>query len=56
MHECMDEPEDAVIAKICSVIQGCGGLGSVIYRTRIAADAMSSTQKSAETALTEIRC
>src|SRR5436190_2082226 len=31
MHECMDEPEDAGPAKICSGIQGCGGLESVIY-------------------------
>jgi hypothetical protein len=31
MHECMDKPEDAVSATICSGIQGCGGLGSVIY-------------------------
>ena len=30
MHECMDEPEDAGSAKICSVIRGCGGLESVI--------------------------
>src|SRR6266550_5185035 len=27
MHECMDESEDAVIAKVCSVIRGCGGGG-----------------------------
>ena len=25
MHECMDESEDAVIAKVCSVIRGCVG-------------------------------
>jgi hypothetical protein len=25
MHECMDEAEDAVITKICSVIRGCVG-------------------------------
>ena len=31
MHECMDEPEDAGPAKICSGIHGCPGLGSVIY-------------------------
>ena len=31
MHECMDEPEDVVPATICSVIQGCGDSGSVIY-------------------------
>ena len=30
MHECMDEPEDAGPAKICSGIQGCGGLELVI--------------------------
>src|SRR6266516_8202928 len=30
-HECLDEPEDARPATICSGIQGCGGLGSGIY-------------------------
>ena len=29
-HKCLDEPEDARPAKICSGIQGCGGMESVI--------------------------
>src|SRR5438093_11532564 len=32
MHECMHEPEDARPAKICSGIQGRGGLESVIIQ------------------------
>src|SRR6059058_962268 len=39
MHECMDEPEDAGPATICSVIQGCGGLELVTYH---GADAQAS--------------
>src|SRR6266480_2297815 len=38
MHECMDEPEDAGPATICSVIQGCGGLESVISTPAQAAE------------------
>ena len=29
-HKCLDEPEDARPAKVCSGIRGCGGLESVI--------------------------
>jgi hypothetical protein len=31
MHECIDSTEDALLAKICSGSQGCGGLEPITY-------------------------